>query len=277
MNRSEKAKKFKDMHASGIFLMPNCWDAASAAIFASVGFEAIATASAAIAWVHGKPDGENISKDEMIAAIGRIVATVDVPVTADIERGYGETAQDLADTVWRVITAGAVGINIEDRLRDGSLRPARDMAERIAAARGAGQSLNTDLVINARPDVYLAGQAGSEAFDETVRRAKLYLEAGADCIYVIGAAGEEIAKLASAIPGPMNVLGSDHTMPSLDELGAMGVRRVSMGPRLMQRALADLEKAALRLRESGEFSVLEGMLASADVDARVTGGHRGRQ
>jgi 2-methylisocitrate lyase-like PEP mutase family enzyme len=237
MTASSKAERLRVLHrAPPILVLPNAWDVVSAVLFARRGFPAVATTSASVAWTLGYPDGEIIPRDEMLAMVERIARAVDVPLTADLEAGYG----DAGETARLAIEAGAAGLNLEDRLD-----PVDVHVERVRAAREAG-----NLVINARTDVFLGG---SGDIDEAVERSNAYLAAGADCTYPIGvAAPDVIAGLVERIEGPVSVLGRPG-MPSVEELERLGVARVSVGPWLARTALAAADSAAAALRESGGF------------------------
>ena len=250
-----KADELRRLHqARELLVLVNVWDVASARVVAgSPGCRALATASASIAASLGYRDGEHLPRDQMLAALWRIASAVDVPVTADLETGYGTDASEVQDTVAEAIEAGAVGCNLEDgtRDRDAPLRPLREHAVRIAAARVAGERSQVPIVINARTDVYLA-RAGAEGerLDMTVERGRAYLEAGADCVFVPGLA--DIATLEQIVGalGKVSVLAGAHG-PSLDELKRIGVARVSFGPGPQGVALAALREAAVRLLAGG--------------------------
>ena len=220
MTQGEKAEKFKAMHDEGIFVLPNAWDVASACVLADVGYEAIATTSGGCAFSVGFCDGENIGRDGMAEVVQRIASGVSIPVSADMEAGYGPTPEDVDITVKAALDAGVVGVNIEDSDKRGPRRlHDLDLAiDRIRAARKAADEFGIPAVINARTDGYMLGSE-EDMFDETVKRANAYLEAGADCAFVIGARdGDLIGRLAVAIDGPMNVLAGPGT-PPVDELG----------------------------------------------------------
>ncbi len=190
--QTTKARLFRQMHdRSHILLLPNAWDAGSARVFAGAGSVAIATTSAGVAWSLGYADGENAPLDEVLAATGRIARAVELPVTADIESGYGVTTDAVADSVRAFIASGVVGINLEDGLHaPGALRSIEDGVARIRAARAAADQAGVPIVINARTDTYMLGfgDSAEARFDETVRRGRAYLAAGADCLYPIGLA-----------------------------------------------------------------------------------------
>ncbi|MGY5132879.1 isocitrate lyase/PEP mutase family protein [Streptomyces nigrescens] len=220
-------------------VLPGPWDAASAKVFADAGFPALATPSAGVAASLGYEDGRTPT-DEMFAAITRIARAVDIPVSADIEAGYGLSAKEL---VARLTDAGAVGCNLEDTDHTtGALRDAQEQADWLAQVRAeAGDAL----VISARIDTYLHGVQGLE---ETVRRGRLYSEAGADCVYPILAPPPLLADLATGIGLPVNAVVTPDG-PSPRELGTLGAARVTFGPGLQQRAMAAVAEMAKQLRE----------------------------
>ena len=270
MNQRERAARFRQLHTQPPLILPNAWDAASARVIEQAGAPAIATTSAGISWVYGCGDGQKLQRDEMIQMIRCIVESVDVPVTADIEGGYGTgSPQDVADTVQAVLAAGVCGINLEDTPgRDGeTLLAPEAQAERIRAAREAAQAAGGDLFINARIDVYLFQAGAPETrFDETVRRASQYRAAGADCLFVPGVIdAETIAALVQAIDGPVNVMAMPGA-PSIPELGKLGVARVSLGPAIIQAALATTQQAARELLEHGTYRTLENSLPFSETN-----------
>jgi 2-methylisocitrate lyase-like PEP mutase family enzyme len=230
-------------HADRMLVLPNVWDAASATVVAEAGFPALATASAAISAMLGYPDGEGAPWQEMFAAAGRVARAVAVPVTVDAEAGYGLEPRELVD---RLLEIGLVGCNLEDSdHRAGGLVDAGANAERLAAIRAAADDAGVPIVINARTDVFLprSGVAEAERVAEAVRRGRLYLAAGADCIYPIGVGDEaDVAALATQVPGPIN---GNTRPPKLDlaRLQELGVARVSYGPRFYREALAGFKAA----------------------------------
>jgi 2-methylisocitrate lyase-like PEP mutase family enzyme len=261
-----KAQAFRKKHdRSGVLLLPNAWDAGSARLFASRGFAAIATTSGGVAWSLGYADGEQAPLDEVLAAIARIARVTALPVTADIEAGYGETSAAVGETVRAVIEAGAVGINLEDSLH-GGLRDVAGAAARIAAARAAGADAGVPIVINARVDAWIRPAKDDAArFADAVNRARAYLAAGADCVYPIGLG--DIAVLEAFVrelDAPVNV-GARPGLPGLNELARIGVARVSMATRLATIALGAADVAAQAVRSSGGFDRLESTLGHADA------------
>ena len=262
---SGKAAALLGLHSGPGFVLPNAWDAGSARILEQVGFPAIATTSAGIAWACGVPDGGAMDRDTMVEHVGRIVAAVSVPVTADLEAGYGDTADEVGDTVARAVEIGAVGANLEDA-EGGRLFGIDAAVDRIAAARAAAP--HGTFVLNARTDTYFAGTTG-DAFAETVDRAVRYVEAGADCVFVPGVVGEDtIRRLAAAIPGPLNLVAglADTTDPRT--LFSLGVRRVSLGGSLARAVLGMLERAGRELLDDGTLEFLDGAIGYADLQQR---------
>jgi 2-methylisocitrate lyase-like PEP mutase family enzyme len=262
------AQRFRALHdRTRVLLLPNAWDAGSARLFADLGFDAIATTSGGVAWSLGYADGEQLPLDALIAAIRRIVRVSPVPVSADFEGGFGATPEAVRDSVRAVIETGVAGINIEDGIAHESLRDVDDAAQRIAAARAAADDAGVPIVINARVDVWITrfGESDEARIEETVRRARAYLAAGADCIYPIALAGSDsIAALCARIDAPVNI-GARAGLPDLAELKRLGVARVSTATRLATLALSAARDAARYLRESGRFDGLDAPLGYEDV------------
>ena len=260
------ATRFRALHDPAAPLaLANIWDVASARVVAAAGAPAIATTSAGVAWGLGAADGNRISRTLMLDQLARIVAAVDLPVTADIESGFGSAPADVADTVARVLETGAVGVNIEDASfapasPEEPLRPVAEQAERLAAAREAAERAGIPLYLNARIDVFLR-QAGEESgrLAATLDRARAYLDAGASGIFVLGVAdAETIAALTAGIDAPVNVGGSPGAL-AVAELGKLGVARVSLGAAIAEAAYALVDRAARELLATGTYaSVREG-------------------
>ncbi len=239
-----KAEHLRSLHVPGRpLVLPNAWDAASARAVEAAGFLAVATASAAVAESLGYRDGEGTPVDAMFAAVARVVRAVAVPVTADMEAGYELPAAELAD---RLLATGAVGCNLEDTdHRSGGLVDADLQAVRIADLRRAA---NVPIVINARVDVHLRNVGPPEdRASEAIRRARLYLAAGADCVYPIGVADEPtISALVAGVGGPINVYAQP-SAPPLARLAQLGVARVSYGPWLHRLAMQAVQRALARI------------------------------
>jgi 2-methylisocitrate lyase-like PEP mutase family enzyme len=251
-----------------LLLLPNAWDAMSARQFEAAGFGAVATTSGGVAWALGFADGEKAPWSEVVAATERIVRAVRVPVTADIEGGYGETPDQVAKSVTEIVRAGVVGINLEDGTprADMPVRPIEQAAERLRAARAAAEAAGIPLVINARVDLYIKNVGDVAArFDETVRRSKAYLTAGADCIYPFGLADmDTIARLVKAVDAPINVVARAGT-PPVAELERIGVARVSIASGATLAVMSLIRRIAEELRASGRFDVLEHSMNRIDA------------
>ncbi|WP_328411381.1 isocitrate lyase/phosphoenolpyruvate mutase family protein [Streptomyces violaceus] len=218
-------------------VLPGPWDAASARVFAEAGFPALATPSAGVAASLGYEDGQ-VPADEMFAAVARIVRAVDVPVSADVEGGYGLAPKELVE---RLLETGAVGCNLEDS-EDGVLKDPRAHADRLAEVRAAAGGR---LFVNARVDTFSCGVTDPE---RAIERAALYVAAGADCVYPIGAPPEVLPLLRARIQGPINVGALTDEGPSPAELGARGATRITFGPGLQRRATRALREITAGLR-----------------------------
>ena len=218
------AERFRALHHEpGPLVLPNVWDPVSARVVAEAGYPAIATSSAAVARVIGYDDGEQAPVAEMLAAIAAIARVVDLPVTADVERGYGLPASELAE---RLLEAGVVGCNLEDsRPASGLLVDPDEQAAYLADVRAAA---GADLVINARVDIFIAG---SNDVEDAIARGRLYRRAGADCVYPILAPIDVIPLLVKGIGGPLNAHASPEG-PGVTELAALGAHRISFGASL---------------------------------------------
>ena len=220
-------------------VLPGPWDAASARVCADAGFPALATPSAGIAAALGYKDGATPA-DEMFAAVTRIARAVDVPVSADVEDGYGLAPKELVE---RLLEAGVVGCNLEDS-HGGVLKDPRRHADRLAEVRAAA---GERLFVNARVDTFLHGDGDPE---QAIERAGLYVAAGADCVYPILAPAAVLPLLRAGIQGPLNMAARlDGAGPSLTELGELGATRITFGPGLQLRATAALADIAARLRQ----------------------------
>ncbi|MEK3820294.1 isocitrate lyase/phosphoenolpyruvate mutase family protein [Cytobacillus sp. FSL W8-0315] len=231
--QSLKAKTFHRLHQqSSTFVLPNAWDVISAKMFEECGFKAIGTTSAGIAASLGYFDGQSIPLNKMVETIENIAKSVNVPVSADIEAGYGQTVEEVLETVKAVAAAGAIGINLEDGTGDPN-RPIFDITsqvEKITAIKELSESRNMPLFINARTDLYwLKIGDSSTRLQEAIKRAKAYQDAGADCIFIPGLTDRKIIKkIREEISCPINLL-VDPEMPSLSELSEIGIERLSCG------------------------------------------------
>jgi 2-methylisocitrate lyase-like PEP mutase family enzyme len=258
--QAEKAERLRKLHhGRRILALPNAWDAVSARILEEVGHPAIATSSAAVAFSLGYPDGQRISRGEMLDAVARITRAVRVPVTADLESGYGKTPQEIADFTKAVVASGAVGLNFEDVTGDDESTHVELglQVKNIRAIRETAAAMGVPIVINARTDIYLMPIGpGATRFERTVERLRAYREAGADCLFVPGLCDREIiAKLVKALDAPLNILASQGC-PSLDELEKIGVARVSAGSSAMRAAMGAFQRVAKDWLAHGSYDSL---------------------
>ncbi|MFN8196309.1 MAG: isocitrate lyase/phosphoenolpyruvate mutase family protein [Nocardioidaceae bacterium] len=253
------------LHQGPGFVLPNAWDAGSARILEQAGFPAIATTSAGTAWACGLPDGGRMGRDAMLEHVARIIEAVSVPVSVDLEDGFGDTVDEVGHTVRLAVEAGAVGANIEDAGRNGLYDP--DTAtRRVAAARAAAPS--GTFVLNARTDAYFAGTS-ADPFDESVARASRYVDAGADCVFVPGVVdADSIRRLSAAVPAPLNIVAGLANTIDAPTLFELGVRRVSLGGSLARAAFSLLERAGRELLETGTLGFLDGAISYADLQRR---------
>ncbi len=256
----QQAETFRQLHEGPqILVLPNAWDAASAAMMEDAGAKAVATSSAAVAWAHGYADGDILPVPTLLSAIGEMSRVLKIPLTADIEGGYSDDLAAVAETIKGVIGAGAVGINFEDGGRSPDLH-----ARKIEAVREAAAQSGAPLFVNARTDVYLRGLAKDEAaLAETLRRAELYRSAGADGVFVPGPVDEALlGTLAREIALPLNVMGRGGMAPAA-RLQTLGVRRLSSATGPFRVAYGALARAVEAYLADGDASAL----AQAGQDA----------
>jgi 2-methylisocitrate lyase-like PEP mutase family enzyme len=278
-SQTNKAIQFRQLHRGpGALILPNVWDVASARIFEDAGFPAIATTSAGIAFSLGYPDGQRIPRGEMMARIGRITRAVNVPVTADVEWGYGSTpgstAEDAAQTTRELIDMGVAGMNLQDATgrSDQPLSSLEFAVEKVNAAREAAVHTRAQIVINARTDVYLLPGGNPDAdYSEALRRLLAFRDAGADCVFAPGLKdAETIGRLAKAVECPLNILAGPGT-PPIPELEKLGVARVSVGSGPMRATLGLLRRLAEELKTIGTYVALDGAVPYAQLNKLLGG------
>ena len=267
--QKERANALRTLHRGRILLLANVWDVASARIVEEAGFAAIATTSAGVAFSLGYPDGQRISREEMLTRITRIQKAVKIPVTADVEAGYGNRPEDAARTAREVIEAGAVGMNLEDATDDPG-QPLVELSlqlEKIRAVREAALKSGVLLVLNARTDVYLAEVGASETrYDNALKRLLAFRDAGADCVFIPGLKDSEtIARLVRDLKCPVNILAGPGS-PSVPQLEKLGVARVSLGSGPMRATLGLMKRIAEELMTSGTYSAMEGAPSHAEIN-----------
>jgi 2-methylisocitrate lyase-like PEP mutase family enzyme len=270
-NQAELARQFLELHRGPrILVLPNAWDVASARIFEDAGFPAIGTSSAGVAFSLGYPDGQKIPREEMLAVVRRIAEAVDVPVTADVEAGFGSTPEEVADTAGEVIAAGAVGMNLEDGVegKPDLLADVNRQMEIIRAVLEVAESAGVPFVLNARTDIFLYCIGPRETrLARAIDRLNAYRAAGAPALFAPGVKDKEtIAQLARGLAGPLNILATIGTPPIAD-LQQLGVARVSVGSGPMRATLGFLGRMARQLREEGVFTLMtDGALPYADAN-----------
>jgi 2-methylisocitrate lyase-like PEP mutase family enzyme len=266
VSQAEKAKRFKTLHAGPeVFVIPNPWDAGTARVLASLGFEALTTTSAGMAFTYGRQDGA-VTREQSLANAKGIVEAVDIPVAADLENGFGDSPAAAAETIRLAADVGLVGGSIEDASGD----PAKPIygfehaVERVAAAAEAARALPFPFVLVGRAENYLHGRPN---LDDTIRRLQAFERAGASALFAPGLTrAEEIRAVCSALSKPVNVvMGMKGVSLSLSDLAALGVRRISLGGSLCRAAMAALIAAAREIRERGTFGFAETATASAEL------------
>lgn len=274
LTQREKAEALRKLHLGpNVLVLPNAWDVASAKIVEAAGFSAIATTSAGIANALGYPDGQRIPLVEMLASVERIARATNLPVSADLEAGYGSGAEDASRLATALVATGAVGLNLEDGTGDPKhpLKEISQQVEQIRAIRAMADEAGIPLVINARTDLYLrsVGEA-AERFAHTVERCLAYRDAGADCLFVPGLRGTEtIGALVQQISAPLNVLAVPG-LPSIPELQRLGVRRLSFGSGLMRAGIGHVRHILEQISHTGNLeSLFDGAISFAELNQLV--------
>ena len=268
VDRQAQALVLRALHARPPLVLPNAWDPGSAVAIEAAGAKAIATTSAGVSWAEGVADAGGLGRAAALDALRRIVAAVSVPVTADIESGYGATPAEVASTIAEVLAAGAVGVNVEDSPGAGGppLLEPDAQAERLVAAREAAQAAGVDLCINARTDTYLAGVgSASERLAATMARAERYAAAGADVLFVPGVVDPEVIGTLVSGPLPINVMVHPGA-PTVAELAALGVVRISVGSAIAQAAYGLAAAATRELLGSGTYRALEAAMGYGELN-----------
>jgi 2-methylisocitrate lyase-like PEP mutase family enzyme len=261
LSTADRRARFRELHAEGIFVMPNPWDVGSARLLASSGFEALATTSAGFAWSIGTLD-HRVPREELVAHVATIAAATDLPLNVDSERCYPDDHGGVVETVAQLAEAGAAGFSIEDYdPASGKIETVELAAERVALAADAAHRQPEPLVITARTENHISGV---DDFDDTVHRLRAYRDAGADVVYAPGLTDlDQIGRLVDAVGIPVNVLALPHG-PTVAELASVGVRRVSTGGALAGAAYGALLTAARELRDDGTSRYAE---SRAPMDA----------
>lgn len=267
VSQAAKAAQFQALHRRpGLFVVPNPWDAGSARILASLGFEALATSSGALAVTLGLRDGA-VTREHSLAHATQVVAATNLPVTADLENGYGDAPEAVAETLRLSAEAGVVGGSIEDAAGDGDRRiyDLSHALERVQAAVAVVRSLPTPFVLTARAENFLRGRPD---LDDTIRRLQAFEAAGADVLYAPNLPDlASIRRVCSAVGKPVNVMvGAPGQCFSVAALAEVGVRRISLGPVLLQTAISAMINAAKGIRTDGSFAFAERALTFGDLN-----------
>ena len=248
LTQQQKAKSFYDLHHCGkLLILPNIWDSLGALLLEDIGYPAVATASAAVAFSNGYDDGENIPFNILLALLKRIADNVNIPVTADIESGYAENDQQLKQNIQLLIETGIVGINIEDTdKKTNALLPVEVQCEKIKLIKKVSAEMKTPVFINARTDVYLRSQSNNK-LEEAIQRGLAYKDAGAGCFYPITMNNaEDISRTVEQLKMPVNILIMPG-IPALTDLEKMGIARVSLGPGFLKFAIKSMKNLAEKL------------------------------
>ncbi|MEO6209111.1 MAG: isocitrate lyase/phosphoenolpyruvate mutase family protein [Gemmatimonadaceae bacterium] len=270
--QAEKGKQFQALHArAGAFVIPNPWDAGTARILAKLGFAALTTTSAGLAFVLGRRDGDgSVTRDDALINAKTIVDATDLPVAADLENGYGDAPESAAETIRLAALVGLVGASIEDATGD-PRNPIYDLAhavERVTAAAEAAHALPFPFMFVARAENFLHGKPD---LDDTIRRLQAFEAAGADVLYAPGlSTAEQIRTVCSSVSKPVNVLMAPKDAPSVSALAALGVKRISVGSTLSRAALGAFVRAAQELKEHGTFGFANDALPFATANDLVS-------
>lgn len=275
VSQREKAAKFHALHKRpGAFVIPNPWDGGTARILASLGFEALATTSAGLAFTLGRRDAESaITRDEILANARAIVEATDLPVSADLESGFGDAPHDVAQTIRLAAETGLVGGSVEDATYDPRcpIYDPSEAVERVAAAVEAARSLPFAFVLTARAENFLFDRPD---LDDTVRRLQAFEAAGADVLYAPGLPDlDAIRVVCASVSRPVNVvIGLQGQAFAVDELAEVGVRRISLGSTLCRAAFGAFLRAAREIRDRGTFAFVADAVSFADVNALMAPG-----
>jgi len=270
-SQATKAERFRALHdRRSVLVLPNAWDVPSARVFEDEGFPAVATSSAGMLVSLGYPDGEDIPNEEFVSAVRRIAKVISVPLSVDVVGGFGDTPESVAKSVGSVVSAGAVGINIEDFVHSTKkLLPLERQLDRLRSVIRLRKSLGVPFVINARTDAFRYAIGDDDArLEEAIRRAKAFRDLGADCVYPMGLIDpSSISRFVGALDFPTNVMVRKG-LPPVPELKRMGVARVSFGPSASYAALGLLHRASREVQEKGTYETLtEGAISFDELNA----------
>lgn len=264
---AEKRQTFRQLHEAGCFAIPNPWDIGSARLLQGLGFRALATTSSGFAWSQARPDN-GVTRDVVLAHLREIVAATDVPVNADFESGYAADAAGVGESVRLAVETGVAGLSIEDSTGDAArpLFSIDEASERMRAARRAIDASGGDTLLVGRAECFLVGRPD---LDETIARLKAYVQAGADCVYAPGIrTREQITSVVDAVaPTPVNLLVGSASELTMQEIAALGVRRVSVGGALARAAWGGFMRAAKQLAANGRFDGFADAMPGQELNA----------
>lgn len=268
---AEKRRSFRRLHESGCFVLPNPWDVGSARFLQQLGFKALASSSAGFAWTQGAADGA-VTLDSVLSHLQALTAATDLPVNADFQSGFAAQPAGVAESVRAAVATGIAGLSIEDATGNAAepLYSTGEAVERIRAARGAIDASAVEVLLVGRAECFLVGRPNLE---ETIVRLRLYAEAGADCVYAPGLrTRDQIAQVVKAVaPTPVNVLWSTASDLTVDELAALGVRRISLGGAMARVAWGAFARTARTIVEQGCLSGLAQALSMQELDRLFRG------
>ena len=270
-SQREKAEDFRALHnRKKILILPNAWDVPSARVFENEGFPAVATSSAGLMVSLGYPDGEVMTREEFVIAVGRIAKVLSIPLSVDIVAGFGKTTKDVSTTVKAILKVGGVGINIEDFAHaTKTLFPIERQVMNVKQIKGLGERVGIPFVINARTDALRFGVGDDEAkFQEALRRGIAYRDAGADCVYPMGLSeAGSIRRFVKALDFPINVMVRKG-LPAVNELENLGVARLSFGPSASYAAMGLLKRASKEVLEEGTYqSLVDGAIGFDELNS----------
>lgn len=268
---ADKRRAFQQLHEAGCFAIPNPWDVGSARFLQGLGFKALATTSSGFAWSQGRPDN-GISRDMALAHLQQIVAATDLPVNADFESGFALDAAGVAESVRLAVETGVAGLSIEDSTGDAA-QPLFELSvavDRMRAARTAIDKTGGDTLLVGRAECFFVGRPD---LDETIERLKAYAQAGADCLYAPGIRTREqiTAVVAAVAPKPVNLLVGSTSDLTMQDISALGVRRVSVGGALARSAWGGFVRAAKLLAEQGKFDGFANAASGQELNSFFAG------
>ena len=266
----KKAERLLELHHSNkLLVLPNIWDVLGAKLLESMGFQAVATASASVAFSNGYNDGQEISFDQLLHILNQISTAVNLPVSADIERGYANNLDELGDNIEKLIACEIVGVNIEDSKNEsGELNSIGAQCEIINTIRRTAEKAGIPIVINARTDVFIRDDFEGNKIEEAILRGREYMEAGANCFYPILCNMHQLKEIRQQLRVPINVFATKNTLPMKD-LEELGIARLSLGPSLLKSALTKMREVAHALQNYQNYDLFTENVLSSDEIVRI--------